>query len=580
MLPRVIRRWWAVWIGLVASLPAFFVGFANDDFVHRLWLEHGFADYTPPSHALYEFTGTRSRDWLVFHEYVPWFTDPDWSLRFFRPLSSWSLALDHWIFGRSSVAAHLQSLLWFGLMLAVVVKLHRRWLPPPVATLASAMYALGGGFSVSTGWIASRHVLVGGALGALALFWHARWREDGFRAGVWLSPLALLVGLVGSEVTLGAAILVLAYELIERQESPGARVKSVLPCAAVTLGYLALYGGLGYGARGSGAYVSPFGDPLRYAAAACLRVPQLAAELFGALPAMSSAALSAGGELVLAALGVLATLFAGGLGFALRERLGAALSRRLLFLSVGSLVSLVPLAGGFIGGRMLPLASIGAAALLGSLLHELSSLTRSLRSARRAGAYTATAALALPHLGIAPLVRLGIPFVLRDMGHVERAQAAQAELGGCADGATAYLLVGSDPTLTLYLSAALAFYEPERSRRLRGMVPLSMSPRDQRLSRTAPDTFELQSFGQLRPAPFERLFRNRPAQVGERVRTRGLEAQVLRTEGGSAQTVRFRFADGAARACLLQLRDGVPKPIELAVGETLTLPYAPGPSGF
>src|SRR5262245_8450639 len=135
----------ALWVGAAVSCTAFMVGFANDDLVQRLWLEGAIPDYDLPARSLYEFTGKYSSQTLVVREYAPWFTDPEWSIRFFRPLSSWSLALDHWLFGRSAVAAHAQSLAWLLTLIAAVTALFRRWLPARAATLASLVYVLAGG---------------------------------------------------------------------------------------------------------------------------------------------------------------------------------------------------------------------------------------------------------------------------------------------------------------------------------------------------------------------------------------------------------------------------------------------------
>jgi len=312
---------------------------------------------------------------------------PQWSIRFFRPLSSWSLALDHWLFGRSAAAAHAQSLAWLLMLIAAVTRLFRRWLPARAATLASLVYVLAGGHGMSVGWVASRHVLVGGALGAWGLWAHVARREGAFRAGVWLSPLLLVAGLCSSEIALGAFVLLGLYELFERREAPRQRVRELLPAAFIGISYLVAYGAFGFGSRGSGAYVSPFSDPTAFACAALVRTPELAAELYGAVPSIIAGTLPPAGERILAALGALITLGVASLTWRCRAELGPELSRRLGWLGLASLASLIPMAGGFIGGRMLPLASVGSAAVIGSTLDALWRLARA-----RVGA-----SLALPH---------------------------------------------------------------------------------------------------------------------------------------------------------------------------------------
>lgn len=571
---------WVLWVGAAASGTAFSSGFANDDLAQRLWLEGALRDYVPPSHALYDFSGKYSRDWLVWNERAPWFTDPAWSLRFFRPLSSWSLALDHWLFGRNAAAAHAQSLLWFLLLAAAVTALFRRVLPPRAAVLAGFAYVLSGGHGMSVGFIASRHGLVGGALGAWALLAHVRWRQGSFRAGIWLAPLLLLLGLSASELALGAAIFLVSYELFERRDPVGERLRAALPAALASAGYLVAYAALGFGSRGSGAYLSPFSDPAAFVSAAIVRAPELAAELYGAIPSVIAGTLPPAGEHVLALIGLAITLGVAGLVWSRRAAFGPELSRTLAWLGPASLLCLIPMAGGFIGGRMLPLASIGSAAVIGCLLDALLREAKSPATTRRSWSYAWTGLLILPHFGLATLVRLAMPLTFREMEQAERKLAREAEIDGCPSRSTAYLLPGSDPTVSLYGGVALAFFEPQRAARLRSVTQLSMSPRDLRLERKSADTFELVTLGDSRQSPFELLYRKAPSHVGEKVRTRGLDAEVLSVTEGAATRVRLRFAGGDESACLLRWHRGALRRVALAPGEHLALPHEAGPMGF
>lgn len=570
----------ALWVGAAVSCTAFMVGFANDDLVQRLWLEGAIPDYDLPAHSLYEFTGKYSSQALVVREYAPWFTDPEWSIRFFRPLSSWSLALDHWLFGRSALAAHAQSLAWLLLLIAAVIAFFRRWLPARAAMLASLVYVLAGGHGMSVGWIASRHVLVGGALGAWGLWAHVARREGSFRAGFWLAPLLLVAALCSSEIALGAFVLLGLYELFERREPPRQRFWAVLPAVLIVSSYLIAYGALGFGSRGSSAYLSPFSDPVAFAFAALVRAPELAAELYGAVPSMLAGALPPTGERVLAALGALITLGVAGLTWRCRGELGPALFRRLGWLGLASLICLIPMAGGFIGGRMLPLASIGSAAVIGSVLDALWRQAKERAGARRWLAYALACSLVVPHFGLALLVRLAMPLIFLQMEQAERKLAREAELDACPSGSTAYLLPGSDPTVALYASVALAFFEPARAARLRGTIPLSLSPRDLLLRRLTEDTFELLTLGDSRSSPFEGLYRKAPMRVGDAVRTRGLEAEVLETSQGAPTRVRLRFVGGDAQICLLRWHAGALRRVSLSPGASLPLPHEPGPTGF
>ena len=112
------------------------------------------------------------------------------------------------------------------------------------------------------------------------------------------------------------------------------------------------------------------------------------------------------------------------------------------------------------------------------------------------------------------------------------------------------------------------------------MVSLSMSPRDLRLERTNDDTFELVTLGDFRLSPFEALYRKAPLRVGDKVRTRGLQVEVLAASDGVPTRVRLQFLGGDARSCLLRWHEGALRGVRLAPGESLALPHEPGPMGF
>ncbi|HEU4536123.1 MAG TPA: hypothetical protein VFS00_18490, partial [Polyangiaceae bacterium] len=469
-------------MGLVASLPGLAVGFLHDDLLQRLSLEGRLPDYQPGPFRLFDFTwgGESQVAHMMAEGQLPWVADPDLALRFFRPLSSLTLAIDAQLFGRNALAAHLHSLAWFLLLLATAGALLRRWLAPRDAWWASLVYALASGHAMTTAWLSARHGLVGASFGALALLAHARRRDEGWRPGAWLAPLALVAGLLSSEVALGAVAFWAIDEAVARRGPARERARAALPALAIAAAYLVFYGLARYGTRHSGAYVSPFDAPLAFAGAVLVRVPILLGEIYAALPSIVAASFDAA-ERPLAILGALSAI---GVALALRARrddFDPDRRRRLLALGLSTVGALLPAAGGIVGGRVLPLAAIGGAALVGAFLAGVVDRVRSSRGAPRLG-WGALAALAFfLHFGLSPLVRLAMPLAFRQNAEDERKFADTAEVDGCPAGGNAYILTGSDPVNSLYAAPALLFYRPERAARLRQFRVLSMAPNDHRL---------------------------------------------------------------------------------------------------
>ena len=108
---------WAALLAVLASLPSLVVGFSSDDLSHRLALEGRAPGYAGGWFGLYDFTlPSMPAAALIKQGLFPWFTDPAVSLRFFRPLSSATLALDNALFGRNPLFAHVHSLLWMAVL--------------------------------------------------------------------------------------------------------------------------------------------------------------------------------------------------------------------------------------------------------------------------------------------------------------------------------------------------------------------------------------------------------------------------------------------------------------------------------
>ena len=231
-VPGIVARliWlWAALLAVLASLPSLFVGFVNDDLNHRLVLEGRVPGRSGTWFGLYDFTSpSLPASALTRQGIFPWFTDPALALRFLRPLSSATLALDHALFGRNALIAHVHSLLWMAVLAGIVGRLFQRWFSAPAALVSAVVFALSGVHAIPLSWLASRHTLVAASFGALSpeakpgtcsapersiplsLWGWVRLREDGYKPGLALSAVALVASLLSSESGLVTARLLRA----------------------------------------------------------------------------------------------------------------------------------------------------------------------------------------------------------------------------------------------------------------------------------------------------------------------------------------------------------------------------------
>jgi hypothetical protein len=571
----------------IASLPVLSVGFSSDDLTHRLILEGKVPGYAASWLGLYDFTPPElPASALIEHGLFPWFTDPQFSLRFLRPLSSFTLGLDHGLFDRNAVAAHAHSVLWMLVLAAAAAALFQRWLEPRGARFAAIVFGVSGVFSIPVGWLAARHTLVAAAFGALALLAWQRYRESAARRELALALAALVLSLLSSESGLVTVPLIVGIEITACGLRRGFS-RAALPIG-VGVVYVVTYAALGYGARGSTFYVSPFQNPLDYLVVALLGVPALVAELLLGVPSIFA---GLGGTPALLTLGVLGLGAAAGAHFLYRslgDDVTAEARSTLKGLALGAAVGMVALVGAPVSGRVLPLPAIAAAALVGQALASCWCRARGASGTQTGGRkrwYAAAGAIALFHLLLSPGMRLFVPIQMKASGETQEKIAREADVGNCGRAGSIYLVNGSDPTLTLYAAAALLFYTPEKAQAEHFRV-LSMAPQRQRLSRVAADAVELEVVGARSTSnPFEELFRGkgRALPLQTELRTGELGVRVEAANDHLFTRARFVIAGGIdpSQHCLLAWRnqrlETLPWP---ALGENIEIAHEPGPLGL
>ena len=251
-------------VGVVVFSPAIRSPLFLDDFLHDAMVR---GQFPVPRAAwnLYDFIGDDNRQLLTDRGLLPWWTHPELKIRFFRPLASVLLWLDHRLFGQAPLPPHLHSLAWWAAATAAAFALFRRVLPKPeTAILATAIYALAPCHFLAIAWSANREALIAITIGTLGLLSHLSFRERGHALGALLTTLLFSLALLGGgEYALGfGGYLLLSEVLRPGERKPLAlRLAWLLPFALPAAIYLPVRASLGYGAAGSGFYADPFHDP-------------------------------------------------------------------------------------------------------------------------------------------------------------------------------------------------------------------------------------------------------------------------------------------------------------------------------
>jgi hypothetical protein len=546
----------ALGFGLLATLPAWAAGFMADDYAQLAAIER----WSPMTRGLnlYGFVPGEPgavAD-LVRRSLLPWFTSPDLKLSLWRPLSSALLRLDYLLWGRQALPYHVVSFLWYGGLLLVTLSLYRRTLPGALAPLAAVLFCLDDSHAMAAGWIAARHGLIAVVPVLLGLLAHLRWREQGWRPGAWLAPIACAVGLAGGESALGAMAYLWAFEWTSGRRD---RLKALAPTLALALGYLVLHHLGGHGARGSTGYLDPGGDPLGFLQALPGRLLLLAAGLLLSAPIDLALFAPRTTPWFLAA-GVAALVGAGlWLRSALR-RADAAEAQVVRAYTLGAAAALLTAVPGLPGDRLLLPASIGGASLLAFLLRD--GWRVAIGARRRLLPGTGVVLIGLTAVLVSALGLLAKGALLAKLGTEGRRVAREAEVDGSRR--TQVVVLHLDDLLALFLPFVRAVeldLRPEWLAQVIAGVPdvalpggrdrlgtggwsvLSLGTTEHQVRRTGPDRFELWTEdGTLADGALAMAFRGtRGVPAGTVVQTVVHEVKVLEARDGRPTRIEVRF---------------------------------------
>ena len=539
-LTRPAARWSVPLIGVALCLTAVGPRLALDDFVLFLVArgDPRIAGLAQDSFDLFTFTSGRAADNRALIEHgvmLPWFTDPELRVAFFRPLSSLTHRLDLALWPGSPRLMYVHSLVWFGGVLAAAGWFYRRIESSAfVAGLAALLYAVDHVHGPAVAWLSNRNALIATLFGLLTLILHDRARERAGLAAKLAGPAALALGLLAGEFAIGAAGYLLAYALLLDKKGWRAGLVSLLPYLVVIGAWQIFYKLNAFGVHGSGVYVDPARDPGRFLAALPARLLVMVAAEVGFLPsdALTLGPPTAVPMVVGAALAMLAAA-----AILIVPLLRADKVAR--FWALGMVLAAVPVAASFPSDRVLFFVGLGAMGVLARVL-----ATALDRKSPYAGSLLERAValgLGLVHLALSPAALPARAMQMQLLGGT--IQRATAVLDGVPNLPERTVVVLNAPLdiFATYIQAERAF---ERRPRSEHFYPLSSAGTELRVTRSGPAELTLERERGFLYTPLEQHYRSAVTSLppGSRIELSGLTAEVVAaTADGRPARVRFRF---------------------------------------
>lgn len=492
-----VTRW--LWVmPLLAAMPALFTGYVLDDLQQQSMVRGSYDSVQRGPDALYCFS--RGPGQGIDPAILSWWDDPQSSLCFLRPISSFSLWIDHKFLWQWPALPHLHSIVWFVALWCVWRAILMRYLPVRVANLALLLTATSGALAMTVGWIASRHALVGGCFGVAGLY-HCLVSRDPVNsrhsariARELLGYALLALGLLSSEMVLGVFGFLVAREWLTRDPQGALRrgaLARIFFYALCGLAYVSTHARLGYGAPKYPLYLNASGDPWTFLRSVPERLLSLCGDLVLGLPSdlwvypnlfwLLSAICACAALLFVIALMRLAP--------ALQEPSLAALR----WLGLGALLSLAPALSGMAGGRALTIAAFPAYALIAAFLLSSESLLGAAGTRRRRLGVLARRVIALGAFIGNPLMHFAWFYSLYTMDQSGEKSLREDQVQ-CAADADVYMIDASEQGA----AAWYARYWLKDKLRARNYHQLTMNPLGMQsivITRTGPARMTMRASG-------------------------------------------------------------------------------------
>lgn len=552
----------ALAVGVVLHWHGLGAGLALDDYL-QLDMLSGAYPVTRSALNLYDFVdGARDFPALLETGTMPWWSDPQLRLSALRPLSSALIVLDVHALGGEPLARHAHSLFWWALLVTSVFATIDALVGRRVAIVATVAFVSDPAHVVPIAWLANRAALVSGALGAIALLAHHRWRSGAGPPALVVSAVAFAASLLAGEYGLGAFGYLVGYELLLGGDVRS-RLRALAPAGLSVAAWLVARAVLGYGAHGSSGYLDPFDTPSTFLLHGLARLPALLVNELLTVPSEATHLALVFGHwaaLVLIAPLALFVWLAPG-AFA---RLAEKPRRGALALGVGAVLSLIPLVPSVPSGRLLVVPSIGGAAFVAVLLVDAWEGLDRRNPGRRTGwaRRTACGVLALLHLVLAPAATHLASRMWAESQRFVRRHYLAAPLDDASLPAQRVVVLNAlDPNTLIFPPHVLRFAGRPAPR---SWHVLTMTPHALRITRTSLTAVELavDSDEGMLEVPTALFFRaaSLPLTVGDVVRVAGMEMEVLALGRWGPTRLACRFdtpLESASRVFLMLTPQGI-----------------------
>lgn len=270
-------------MGIVAVLLTFLSvqkGFIADDYFQRVILLYkGSRSLSYAMHNNFTVLTPNLTKSLIYNGILPWWTSPNLTLSFFRPISALTNWIDYQLWENLPQLMHAQTIFWYALLCVFVAVFYRKLIrSAPIAGLAAFFFTVDVNHLTPVIWLADRDRLIVVLFGVIALLFHNLSRIKKSYLFGFLAMLFFLLTLLVAELGIIIMSYLISYVIFFESSRFRSRLQTLLPYLIVIFGWLIVYRSQGYGVSATNLYIDPTKDFIRFILQALIRTPVLLVE--------------------------------------------------------------------------------------------------------------------------------------------------------------------------------------------------------------------------------------------------------------------------------------------------------------
>lgn len=261
--PQAVK--WVFVLAMVLVLPSLWAGLFADDYGHLLRLTQPSLfplSHFPDLYHLFVFIidNPQWRELQYSYSLLPWWTESQLQVAFFRPLAELSHAFDADYLRPYSSLMHVHSLVWYALLLLMLHRFYHELSNDNVfVVLSFLLFAVDASHGFTVAWLANRNALMAGFFVLLSVGLFIRSRNND-KAGLYvLSHGCFVLALLCGELGISVLAFIVAYSVVLEKYRGWRAYRPLLPFMAIVCLYLGFYYLAGFGAKGS-FYLDPRDD--------------------------------------------------------------------------------------------------------------------------------------------------------------------------------------------------------------------------------------------------------------------------------------------------------------------------------